>query len=142
MIRIVKFSEHCCNVDNDNDLEKMLALGGVELTSDEIIAAGMAGYERLVCPRNTIICADGSIIFNAPPVAALTDQFYTSLRASRDARLTATDKYLLADYPISADALAQVRAYRAALRALPEQPGAPWDGGGDETPWPELPSVG
>ena len=37
--------------------------------------------------------------------------------------------------------LALVKTYRAALRALPEQSGAPWDGGGDETPWPEAPGI-
>lgn len=64
---------------------------------------------------------------------------YITLRGARDARLTATDKYTLSDYPISADNLALVKAYRAALRALPEQTGAPWDGGGKSTPWPTAP---
>jgi len=69
------------------------------------------------------------------------DSVFEVLRASRDVRLTATDKYLLADYPISEGDLALVKTYRAALRALPEQPGAPWDGGGDETPWPDAPGI-
>ena len=64
------------------------------------------------------------------------------LRTERDARLAVTDKYLLSDYPISAEDLATVKAYRQALRDLPAQEGAPFDGGGHETPWPELPSVG
>ena len=63
------------------------------------------------------------------------------LRANRDMKLTDTDKYLLADYPITTDALEQVKTYRAALRDLPDQPGAPWDGGGELTPWPELPKT-
>ena len=67
---------------------------------------------------------------------------FAALRAERDARLSSTDKYLLADYPITADALERVKVYRAALRALPDQPGAPWDGGGELTPWPHMPSVG
>ena len=46
---------------------------------------------------------------------------------------------LLPDYPISADALVQAKAYRTALRDLPDQPGAPWDGGGELTPWPIKP---
>ena len=69
------------------------------------------------------------------------EAFFEALRASRDARLAATDKYMLADYPISEDNLALVKAYRAALRDLPEQPGAPWDGGGEATPWPIMPEV-
>ncbi len=63
------------------------------------------------------------------------------LRTGRDARLAVTDKYLLSDYPISAEDLATVKAYRQALRELPAQEGAPWDGGGELTPWPEIPAV-
>ena len=68
-----------------------------------------------------------------PPTA---DQHFAALRAARDARLAQTDKMLLPDYPITADALEKVKTYRAALRDLPDQPGAPWDGGGEATPWP------
>ena len=74
-----------------------------------------------------------------PPRPA--EAFFEALRSTRDARLAATDKYMLADYPISEGYLAQVKAYRAALRALPEQPGAPWDGGGEATPWPDTPDI-
>ena len=79
--------------------------------------------------------------WSATPPAPTEEQLFVTLRASRDARLAATDKYLLPDYPITADALALVKAYRAALRALPDQAGAPWDGGGDETPWPVMPTA-
>lgn len=65
---------------------------------------------------------------------------FERLRAERDWRLTATDYLLMQDYPIPADQLTAVQAYRQALRDLPAQEGAPWDGGGDETPWPELPA--
>lgn len=67
---------------------------------------------------------------------ALHAGLFAALRAARDARLMDTDKYLLADYPISAADLEAVKAYRTALRNLPDQPGAPWDGGGKATPWP------
>ena len=63
------------------------------------------------------------------------------LRTERDARLAATDTYLLADYPISTEELGNIRTYRQALRDIPARPGAPWDGGGELTPWPELPEV-
>lgn len=63
------------------------------------------------------------------------------LRTERDARLADTDKYLLADYPISTEELGNIRTYRQALRDLPAQPGAPWDGGGDGTPWPVIPQL-
>ena len=32
-------------------------------------------------------------------------------------------------------------AYRRALLDLPQQEGFPWDGGGDKTPWPEIPQL-
>ena len=73
--------------------------------------------------------------------ASTTAELLSRLRAIRDSKLSSTDKYLLPDYPISADSLALVKIYRDALRDLPAQPGAPWDGGGAETPWPELPEV-
>lgn len=80
----------------------------------------------------------------AHPIAVVeltTAERMSALRADRDNLLAGTDKYLLADYPISEDNLAQVKAYRTALRDLPDQPGAPWDGGGELTPWPELPKT-
>lgn len=82
----------------------------------------------------------GDMPTDAEIAAWLVERQFTALRSDRDARLRATDKYMLPDYPISADALAQVKAYRAALRALPEQPGAPWPVG--DIPWPVMPPVG
>jgi len=68
-------------------------------------------------------------------------RIFLNLRAARAARLSETDKYILADYPVSEKALEQIKVYRAALRDLPDQPGAPWDGGGEETPWPTKPEI-
>ena len=61
------------------------------------------------------------------------------LRTERDARLAATDKYLLSDYPIGTEDREKIKAYRQVLRDLTAQPGAPWDGGGELTPWPVNP---
>ena len=63
------------------------------------------------------------------------------LRLACEARLTATDKLTTPDYPISDEDRAAVNAYRKAIRELNHQPGAPWDGGGELTPWPEEPRV-
>ena len=63
------------------------------------------------------------------------------LRIVCEAKLTATDKLTTADYPISDEDRAVVSAYRKAIRELNHQPGAPWDGGGEATPWPEMPTV-
>lgn len=84
---------------------------------------------------------DGRLYKAAEEPPRPVEAVFESLRASRDARLAATDKYMLADYPISEDNLALVKEYRAALRALPEQLGAPWDGGGEATPWPDASGI-
>ena len=77
----------------------------------------------------------------AAHASAVHAGLFAALRAARDARLASTDKILLPDYPISADALPLVKVYRAALRDLPDQPDAPWDGGGAATPWPTPPNA-
>jgi hypothetical protein len=67
-----------------------------------------------------------------------TEELFTQLRQKRDEKLSATDFYFMADYSADEETLAKVKAYRQALRDLPEQDGAPWDGGGEATPWPTL----
>ena len=65
---------------------------------------------------------------------------FERLRAERDQRLAATDYLLMPDYPLSDDQRTILQLYRQALRDLPSQEGAPWDGGGEETPCPEIPN--
>ena len=88
-----------------------------------------------------IVQVDGGFEIQACP-SPTAHELSTALRSQRDAKLSATDKYLLADYPISPEEFVAIKTYRQLLRDLPAQPGAPWDGGGELTPWPELPSVG
>ena len=66
---------------------------------------------------------------------------FERLRSERDQRLAATDYLLMPDYPLSDDQRTILQVYRQALRDLPAQSGSPWDGGGEETPWPEIPNV-
>ena len=66
---------------------------------------------------------------------------FERLRSERDQRLAATDYLLMPDYPLSDDQRTILQVYRQALRDLPSQEGAPWDGGGESTPWPEIPNV-
>ncbi|MBD5647986.1 MAG: hypothetical protein HDQ89_10410 [Desulfovibrio sp.] len=69
------------------------------------------------------------------------EERFELLRMACEARLTATDKMTTPDYPISDEVRAAVNAYRKAVRELNHQPGAPWDGGGEATPWPVEPVV-
>ncbi|MDY6234818.1 MAG: tail fiber assembly protein [Desulfovibrio sp.] len=75
-----------------------------------------------------------------PADAELERLRFGRLRVERDRRLSATDWMMLPDCPLD-DALKDAaRTYRRALRDLPGLEGAPWDGGGVETPWPEGPA--
>ena len=66
---------------------------------------------------------------------------FERLRAERDQRLSATDYLLMPDYPLNDTLKEAMRLYRQALRDLPSQEGAPWDGGSEETPWPLMPEL-
>lgn len=137
-IVLIKGSE-VINIDNDVDKAWLVSEGWRSLNEKEIQDAGMVGYESLVSPANTTVSTDGTISFT-PPEPLSSESLFASLRTGRDRRLAATDFLLMPDYPISGDQRAVVQAYRQALRDLPAQSGAPWDGGGEATPWPELPA--
>ena len=92
----------------------------VEITCDEHAAllAGQSAGLRIEADEHgrPVLC---DVL--APDDNALAD----AARARRDALITTTDYLLMPDYPISAAQLAEVRAYRQALRDLPLQPGFP-----------------
>ena len=58
------------------------------------------------------------------------------VRAKRDYLLSQTDYLLSSDYPIAPESLDAVKAYRQALRDVPQQEGFP-----DDVDWPSLPEV-
>ncbi len=64
---------------------------------------------------------------------------FKRLREARDGRLAATDYLIMPDYPLDEETRIVVAAYRQALRDFPGLDGAPWDGGGEATPWPVNP---
>lgn len=76
-----------------------------------------------------------------PTQAEIVAEHFATLRLERDSRLDTTDKYLLADFPISPEKLEEIKVYRQILRDIPQQEGTPWDGGGELTPWPILPDM-
>lgn len=79
---------------------------------------------------------DGAVTERPEKPAPTVTELFSSLRAERDRRIVATDYLVMPDYPLTEEAKATVSTYRQALRDLPQQAGAPWDGGGDLTPWP------
>lgn len=78
-----------------------------------------------------------------------TEELFTWLRSFRAVKLREYDEKIsqldrqirlnpdYAAYPIER---AEWDAYAVALCNLPAQEGAPWDGGGSETPWPQKPA--
>ena len=79
------------------------------------------------------------IILKTPPPSP--EMLFANLRSERDRRIAATDYLIMPDYPLAEDSRAAVQSYRQALRDLPVLEGAPWDGGGEATPWPAMPAV-
>lgn len=79
---------------------------------------------------------EGAVTERPEKPAPTVPELFTFLRAERDRRIAATDYLVMPDYPLTEEAKATVSTYRQALRDLPQQAGAPWDGGGDLTPWP------
>lgn len=62
---------------------------------------------------------------------------WDSLRSMRDNKLAETDKYMLADFPISSGNKTLIEAYREALRDLPSHVTDPRD----TVTWPTKPNV-
>lgn len=64
------------------------------------------------------------------------NQWADMVRRKRDALISGTDYYILPDYPSTPDGIEAVKAYRQALRDIPEQSGFPRN-----VQWPSLPSA-
>ncbi len=139
-MNILVINDDVVNIDNEEDTQKLLEAGARELTRQEIAAAGITGYEHLVSPVNTVVTDDGSIIFT-PPEPPDKASLFQMLRLERDRRLAAADYLIMPDYPLDEATRSAITAYRQALRDFPGLDGAPWDGGGEATPWPVNPAT-
>ena len=72
----------------------------------------------------SVSLGDGTYRLEEIPAPTI-DELSAQKRAERDALLAQTDKYMLPDFPITEEKLAQYKAYRQYLRDLPEQAGFP-----------------
>ena len=76
------------------------------------------------------------------PYVPTVEDLAASVRAERDRRITATDYLVMPDYPLDTDKLEEIKAYRQALRDLPQQVGFPWNGPDDPAcQWPDNPQT-
>ncbi|MBB5143242.1 tail fiber assembly protein [Desulfovibrio intestinalis] len=144
---------------NLHAIQWMIKTGYIEWVDDynwPLSAADTTAYDEEVAPYVALWQAEKERLEQeaatraAEEVAAETTRLAeyncvaaraSRLRELRDGRLAASDKYLLADYPITSEELVVIKAYRQLLRDLPAQEGAPFDGGGSSTPWPEMPQI-
>lgn len=114
------------------------------MTQHYKIHYGPAGEVKGYGPDNEVYqpyLEEGDSLVISDSLPATTDaQLFERLRIETERRLSYTDKYATVDYPDSA-LRDHILAYRADLRALNRQPGAPWDGGGELTPWPTKPEA-
>lgn len=84
-------------------------------------------------PGAYVIADDGQTAIASAPSA---EESMRAVRAERDARLAASDRYMLSDFPIEDEAREFWANYRNELRALPEaQPEATLD----TVTWPSRP---
>lgn len=70
-----------------------------------------------------------------PSDDSLVDFQAAKLKAERDSLLSATDYLVQPDYPITESQREEVKAYRQALRDIPQQEGFP-----ENVVWPEKPA--
>lgn len=78
-----------------------------------------------------------AIVHSEAKELAEVELAWAALRSMRDEKLSATDKYVLPDYPISSENLQAMKDYRNDLRDLPSQVADPRL----EVQWPEMPEV-
>lgn len=103
---------------------------------------GREGEDHILVPASTDLTDKMVALASRTLVAVPADHPKTepeilaawqSLRQTRDSLLAATDRYMVEDYPVSAEEKARIRAYRTALRALPKTVTDPFD-----VSWPTI----
>jgi hypothetical protein len=106
----------------------MTAVGDKILGEDLRTEDGLARYRTMVEWANAnqkLIVKDGKNFTITDPPEPTSEELAKRARERRDILLAETDYLLMPDYPVSEETLEEVKAYRQALRDLPEQAGFP-----------------
>lgn len=108
-------------------------------TSEHSLRQAIFKHERLAFGKFTpeFMKAHEIVEEEYNPEDEMTDEELASrVRMRRDSMISRTDFYVQSDYPSDPEGLEAVKAYRQALRDVPEQSGFPRN-----VQWPSLPSV-
>lgn len=80
--------------------------------------------------------AQHGVVYTEVEVQLTQEQLEQQVRLVRDRLLSDCDYYVMPDYPSAEEGLAEVKAYRQALRDITKQEGFP-----TEVVWPEKPEI-
>lgn len=105
-------------------------------------------YSDIQTPKNglTKITEQETLELASPP--PIVEELFDRLRSLRNTRINsvlwmrerhADELELGKETSLTPEQYIMLLTYIQALRDITEQPGAPWDGGGELTPWPEKP---
>ena len=92
--------------------------------NNQIFAFESDGSQDAFIPSGLVPITEAEADALRYPEPSLEEKAST-IRQQRDAMLSATDYRIMPDYPISDTDRDALRAYRQALRDIPEQPGFP-----------------
>lgn len=107
-----------------------------EADAPAMIAKGYLPEEEYLAIRDAQAAEEYQKWLKSPDTV---EERFRMLRNARDAKVAATDYMQTLDYPLNEEKRTLLALYRQALRDLPSKAGAPWDGGGELTPWPTAP---
>ena len=116
------------------------------ISEEGVVSVGLnddasARYEDYGYSLMEVAQSYDGVWYLADKVPAPSEEYlFSKLRVARNSLLQETDKYMTVDFPITDTLRSEILEYRQCLRDITEQPGAPWDGGGELTPWPEKPN--
>ena len=116
------------------------------ISEDGAVSVGLndgasARYEDYGYSLMEVAQSYDGVWYLADKVPAPSEEYlFSKLRVARNSLLQETDKYMTVDFPITDTLRSEILEYRQRLRDITAQPGAPWDGGGELTPWPEKPN--
>lgn len=111
---------------------------GVEYKSEREVRNAIFEQERKAFARcyTADDWAKHGVVYTEVEVQLTEEQMAVKARQKRDAFLAKSDFYVMPDYPSTEEGLAEVKAYRQALRDITKQEGFPAD-----VVWPDIPGV-